>query len=100
MAEWIVRQKYRRPLVYGRTGLTSRDGQRGGNVGLSATTTGVLIGAGATVGGSLVTGLLGRLVSIRRRRREDRRRWVGGRRHADAHFLQAARDAYVAADEM
>jgi hypothetical protein len=69
-------------------------------VGLSATTTGVLIGAGATVGGSLVTGLLGRLVSSRRRRREDRRRWIGARRHADANFLQAGRDAYLAADEM
>jgi hypothetical protein len=99
-AERIVGLKYRSPLVYGRTGLTSREGQRGGNVGLSETTTGVLIGAGATVGGSLVTGLVSCLVRGRRRRREDRRRWIGARRHADANFLEAGRNAYVAADEM
>jgi hypothetical protein len=69
-------------------------------VGLSETTTGVLIGTGATVGGSLVTGLLGCVVRSRRRRRDDRRRWVGARRHADANFLEAGRNAYVAADEI
>lgn len=67
---------------------------------MSETTTGVLIGAGATVGGSLVTGLLGCVVRSRRRRRDDRRRWVGARRHADANFLEAGRNAYVAADEI
>jgi hypothetical protein len=71
-----------------------------GEVALSETTTGVLIGAGATVGGSLVTGLLACLVDSRRRRWQDGRRWVGARRHADANFLEAARNAYVTADDM
>lgn len=67
---------------------------------LSETTIGVLIGAGATVGGLLVTGLLACLVDSRRRRWEDGRRWDGARRLACANFLEAARNAYVTADDM
>lgn len=72
----------------------------GGDVELSETTIGVLIGAGATVGGSLVTWLLACLVGSRRRRWEDGRRWDRARRLACANFLGAARNAYMTADDM
>src|SRR5262245_4098190 len=55
-------------------------GRGGGDVALSDTTIGLLIGAGATVGGSLATGLLACLVDSRRRRWEDGRRWDRARR--------------------
>jgi hypothetical protein len=64
---------------------------------LSETTVGVLIGAGATVGGSLVTGLLAFLVDSRRRRWEDDRRWDDVRRRASVDFIAASRMAITRA---
>jgi hypothetical protein len=67
-------------------------------VALSETTVGVLIGAGATVAGSLVTGLLAFLLDSRRRRWEDSRRWDEPRRLAYASYFDAARTALTIAD--
>jgi hypothetical protein len=102
--------------AYDRTGLSGRkaadhpymvepsdrplEARRTGGVALSETTVGVLIGAGATVAGSLVTGLLAFLVDSRRRRWEDKRRWDEPRRHAYATYLEAARWAQAVADTL
>ena len=74
--------------------------RKGSGMALSETTVGVLIGAGATVGGSLVTGLLAFLVDSRRRRWEDRRTWDEVRQRSYASFHYTARQAIGAAGRL
>jgi hypothetical protein len=59
-----------------------------------------LIGAGAALGGVLLTGIFGLILDQRRRRWEKQTRWDDARRKVYVEFLYTSRVAFVAANRL